>query len=101
RWNVSALAEWQHGGNIINLTKFIYDLGGTTPDCPTACAARLAGGTPPYIETATYFKLRAITLSYTLPTSVVASSGGPHGRGSGSGRNLSVTAGSDCSGLDP
>jgi len=101
RWNVSALAEWQHGGNIINLTKFIYDLGGTTPDCPTACAARLAGGTPPYIETATYFKLREITLSYTLPTSVVAWTGGRDGRVSVSGRNLIVITGSDYTGMDP
>jgi len=101
RWNLAAVAEWQHGGNIINLTTFIYDLGGTTPDCPTACLARRAGGTPSYIESATYFKLREITLSYTLPTAFVTWTGARDGRVSVSGRNLIVVTGRNYTGMDP
>jgi TonB-linked SusC/RagA family outer membrane protein len=101
RWNLSALAEWQRGGNIINLTRFIYDLGGTSPDCPAACAARLDGGTPSYIESATFFKLREVTLGYTLPTSLVAWAGGRDARVSVSGRNLIVVTGDDYTGMDP
>ncbi len=101
RWSLSALAEWQHGGNIINLTRFIYDLGGTSPDCPAACNTRLGGGTRSYIESATYFKLRELTVGYTLPTSVVAWTGGRDARVSVSGRNLIVLTGSNYTGMDP
>ena len=83
------------------MTTFIYDLGGTTPDCPTACLARRAGGTPSYIESATYFKLREITLSYTLPTAFVTWTGARDGRVSVSGRNLIVVTGRNYTGMDP
>src|SRR2546426_8701779 len=41
RVTLNALAECPHGGNILNLTKLIWDFGGTTTDCPTTCAQRL------------------------------------------------------------
>lgn len=104
RVNLYALAEWQHGGDLINLTKLIWDFGGTSADCPTACNQRLAGfgkDTRAWLESATYFKLREITLSYTLPTSFVTWTGGRDARVSLSGRNLIVVTGSNYTGMDP
>jgi len=104
RFNLYALAEWQRGGNILNLTKLIWDLGGTTADCPVACTQRLAvfgTDTRQFIESATYFKLREVTLSYTLPTSAVQWTGGRDARVSVSGRNLLVATGSNYTGMDP
>jgi len=104
RFNLFALGEWQHGGNILQLTKLIWDLGGTTADCPTACTQRLAvfgRDTRQFIESATYFKLRELTLSYTLPTNVVGWAGGRDARLSVSGRNLIVVTGSNYTGMDP
>ena len=54
-----------------------------------------------WLESATYFKLRELTLSYTLPTSAVAWAGGRDGRVSVSGRNLLVVTGSNYTGMDP
>jgi len=104
RFNLYALADWQHGGNIINLTKLIWDFGGTSTDCPTVCNQRLASfgkDTRAWLESATYFKLREVTLSYTLPTSIVERIGGRDGRVSVSGRNLLVFTGSNYTGMDP
>jgi len=104
RFNLNAVAEWQHGGNILQLTKLIWDLGGTTVDCPTACTDRLnvfGRDTRQFIESATYFKVREVTLSYTLPTNVVAWAGGREGRVSVSGRNLIVITGGNYTGMDP
>src|SRR2546422_775433 len=70
RFTLNALAEWQHGGNILTLPKLIWAFGGTTTDCPTTCAQRLAvfgKDTRQFVESATYFKLREGTLSYDLP----------------------------------
>jgi len=104
RFNLHALAEWQHGGDLINLTKLIWDFGGTTIDCPTACNQRLAGfgkDTRAWLESATYFKLRELTLSYTLPTGVFEWTGARDARASISGRNLIVVTGSNYTGMDP
>jgi len=104
RFNLYALAEWQHGGDLINLTKLIWDFGGTSVDCPTICNQRLAGfgkDTRAWLESATYFKLRELTLSYTLPTGLVDRIGGRDGRVSVSGRNLIVVTGSNYTGMDP
>ena len=104
RFNLHALAEWQHGGDLINLTKLIWDFGGTTIDCPTACNQRLAGfgkDTRAWLESATYFKLRDLTLSYTLPTGVFEWTGARDARASISGRNLIVVTGRNYTGMDP
>jgi TonB-linked SusC/RagA family outer membrane protein len=104
RFNLYALAEWQDGGDLINLTKLFYDAGGVTADCPTVCVPRIKGfgkDTRAWLESATYFKVRELTLSYTLPTSVVAWAGGRDGRMSLTGRNLIVITGSNYTGMDP
>ena len=104
RFNLFALAEWQHGGDLLNLTKLIWDLGGTTADCPTACTQRLAvfgTDTRQFVESATYFKLREVTLSYSLPASAYEWTGAHDARVSLSGRNLLVATGGNYTGMDP
>src|SRR5688500_20201090 len=67
------LLDWQHGGSIINLTKFLYDLGQNTADYAdpitvgtlqtTVGANRLrvfGRQTGVYVEDASFMKLREI-----------------------------------------
>ena len=108
------LFDWQKGGDVINLTKFLYDLGSNTEDyndpvtvggtATTVGAARLAAWpkqTRIYVEDASFVKLREVTLSYDLPTRITSRIG----RGvrsaqvSISGRNLLTFT--DYTGLDP
>lgn len=106
------LADWQQGSEIINLTRLLYDFGGVTVDyadpisgsTKTKGEARLSGFgkvASNYIEKATFLKLREVSLSYELPSSVVRSVWGVFqgGRITLSGRNL-LTA-TPYSGLDP
>ncbi len=104
RFNLYALAEWQHGGDLINLTKLIWDFGGTSLDCPTVCGQRLAGfgkDTRAWLESAAYFKLRELTVSYTLPVRAYEWTGARDARVSVSGRNLVVVTGDNYTGMDP
>ncbi|MBA3342444.1 MAG: SusC/RagA family TonB-linked outer membrane protein [Gemmatimonadaceae bacterium] len=108
------LLEWQNGGHVINLTKFLYDLGSNTADyaepvtiggtATTAGARRLEvwpRQTAVYVEDASFAKLREVTLSYEVPARMVSR----FGRGlqsmqvSLSGRNLLTFT--DYTGLDP
>jgi hypothetical protein len=106
------LLDWQKGGDVVNLTKFLYDLGSNTADYAnpvsgstlTAGAARLAAWpkqTRIYVEDAGFVKLRELTLSYDLPQSITSRIG----RGvrtaqiSVSGRNLLTWT--NYTGLDP
>lgn len=94
-WNLYFLWDWRKGGNVINLTRLLYDLGQNSedfePDGGGACPAvdfkalpgepgfpdpddpgcqRIAGfGTfagPYVLESASYFKLRELSLSYDV-----------------------------------
>jgi len=108
------LLEWQNGGHVVNLTKFLYDLGSNTADyatpitvdgtATTVGARRLAiwpRQTATYVEDASFAKLREVTLSYDVPQRLVSR----FGRGlqtmliSLSGRNLLTFT--DYTGLDP
>ncbi|HVF40731.1 MAG TPA: SusC/RagA family TonB-linked outer membrane protein [Gemmatimonadaceae bacterium] len=108
------LLEWQNGGHVINLTKFLYDLGSNTADyatpitvngkATTVGANRLAvwpNQTAVYVEDASFAKLREVTFSYELPARMISRLG----RGlqsaqlSISGRNLLTFT--DYTGLDP
>src|SRR5207253_1520926 len=105
------LFDWQKGSNISNLTKLLYDLGQTTPDfadpiagsSTTVGESRLAGFgkvTGNFIESASFLKLREVTLSYELPPSAIRSLfGGRSARLSLSARNLFTVT--DYTGLDP
>ena len=77
---LSLLMHWKRGGENINLTTLLSDIFGTSPDFddftmdPTKSksngAYRLAAlGTTarPWVEDASYFRVREIGLSYTIP----------------------------------
>ena len=123
-WSLSMLWDWQHGANVVNLTKLLYDLGKVTPDyatripatsvCPAittlganttllgVCRLDQYGNyTGTYTESATFLKLRDITLTYTVPPSAIAHlwAGARDVRLSASGRNLVVITNYD--GMDP
>jgi TonB-dependent starch-binding outer membrane protein SusC len=98
------LADWQQGSEILNLTRLLYDFGGVTEDFVANGPTRLAGfqkTAANYVEKATFFKLREVSVGYELPTRVVQSLWGVFqgGRISLSGRNLFTAT--PYSGLDP
>jgi TonB-linked SusC/RagA family outer membrane protein len=110
--SLHVLLDWQHGSGILNLTRLLYDFGQVTPDyanpipgsTQTVGQRRLAGFakvTRNYVESATFLKLREVTLSYDLPTSFIRGlwQGARYARLSVSGRNLLTS--SPYSGLDP
>lgn len=101
--SLSFLFHWQQGSDVINLTRFLYDAAGTSPDFETAGRQRLQDrrlNTGVYIEDASFLKLREVTLTYNLPKQwVSAIPKVQSARLSLSGRNLLVFTG--YSGLDP
>src|SRR2546422_2547129 len=54
-----------------------------------------------FVESATYFKLREVTLSYDLPVRAYEWIGARSARVSLSGRNLVVVTGGNYTGMDP
>jgi len=99
----SALLDWQHGSNIVNLTRFLYDAafkGGNSPDLAGAAARSGAADARPYIEDASFVKLREVSITYNLPTRLVSELGPLKTLQVGlSGRNLLTFT--SYSGLDP
>jgi TonB-linked SusC/RagA family outer membrane protein len=73
RFTLGMLWDYKQGGDIINLTDFLYDLGKTSKDYtePGGGKDRFdrfnAGFTDPYIQSGTYLKLREVNLSFNLP----------------------------------
>ena len=104
-FTLHALVDWQQGSDVINLTRFFYDLGGNTSDFVGAGQQRLkdfqAGFTRVFVESATFVKLREVTLSYEFrPESVTRYwSAAKRLRLSVSGRNLLTFT--PYSGFDP
>jgi TonB-linked SusC/RagA family outer membrane protein len=72
RFTVGMLWDYKQGGDIINLTDFLYDLGKNSKDYlePGGGQERFArfndGFTQPYVQSGTYLKLREVNLSYNL-----------------------------------
>ena len=71
RFHLYGLVDWQRGGNVGNLTNAYFDPTGLYLLADTASevkrnAVNAAGG-PAYVESASFVKLREITLSYSLP----------------------------------
>ncbi len=66
--------DWSRGADVINLTDLYFDIGpGLYADSARGAnrlAAFGAGGTP-YLEGASFFKVRQLTASYSLPPRVV------------------------------
>ncbi len=103
-FTLGALIDWQHGSDIVNLTRLLYDFGNNSPD-KEAAKARLAAFANkdfrPYIEDGSFVKVRELSVTYNLPKSIVAQIGGPLRTLSlsAAGRNLFTFTG--YSGLDP
>ncbi len=68
------LWDWKNGGDIINLTKLLTDLGGTSGDFATGGQVRLANfgtKTSVFIEDGSYWKLREADVSYSFNKATV------------------------------
>jgi TonB-linked SusC/RagA family outer membrane protein len=74
RFTLGMLWDYKQGGDIINLTDFLFDLGKNSKDYlePGGGQDRFAtfnaGFTQPYVQSGTYLKLREVNLSYNLPS---------------------------------
>ncbi|HUR92550.1 MAG TPA: SusC/RagA family TonB-linked outer membrane protein [Gemmatimonadaceae bacterium] len=105
-WSLNAVLDYQHGGDIINLTQFLYDDAGTPADFGSeAHTVRLKGYNNgvmlPYIEDATFLKLRELSIGVDVPARLFQGLnwGVDDARISLTGRNLWTKA--DYTGLDP
>ena len=105
-WRLAGLVDWKKGGDIINLTEFLYDAAGNSPDYVTAGQNRISrwaqGYTQEFIQDAGYVKVREISLSYEVPGSLrnrVFGGAARYVRLELSGRNLFTFT--DYRGLDP
>ncbi|MGH7579364.1 MAG: SusC/RagA family TonB-linked outer membrane protein [Gemmatimonadales bacterium] len=106
RFTFGMLWDWKQGGDIINLTEFLYDAGQNSIDYvgPGQERQRLfnSGISQVYVQDGSYLKLREVTLAYNLPESFTRGLFGStvrHARLSLSGRNLLRFTG--YRGLDP
>ena len=105
-FNLNLVFDYQRGGSIINLTQFLYDDAGTahdfgSPEHATRLIGYDNGVMVPYIEDATFLKLRELSVGVTLPPSTFRniSSAVRDARISLTGRNL--FSWQKYSGLDP
>jgi len=80
KWEFSVLMHWKKGGRNINLSTLLSDIFGTSPDYdkksldPTGTLTNgpfrlnaLGTTAAPWVEDASYFRVREIGLSYHLP----------------------------------
>ncbi len=70
RLRVYGLLDWHRGGSVVNLTNAYYDNGLYLLADSAASTQRLialAKGQTPYVEPASFLKVREITLSYDVP----------------------------------
>jgi TonB-linked SusC/RagA family outer membrane protein len=80
RLSFSSTVDWQQGGNVINLTKYLYDTQETTDDYGTPAfekraQARRDGVHSVYVEDATFVKLRELSVLWDVPRTVSAAMG--------------------------
>lgn len=70
---LSTLFDWQKGGNLVNVTKNVFDAFGLAPDVPDGGLARInlndTQGIAQYVEDASFVKLREVALGYEVPKS--------------------------------
>ncbi|MEO8335111.1 MAG: SusC/RagA family TonB-linked outer membrane protein [bacterium] len=104
--SLNVVLDYQHGGSIINLTQFLYDDSGLpadygSPEWEYRLKGYNNGVMTPYIEDATFLKVREVSLGTTLPDSWIRNSrlGARSVRLSVSARNLKSWQ--RYSGLDP
>jgi hypothetical protein len=77
RLSLGFLFDWKQGGDVINLTEFLYDAGRNSVDYETAGAQRQARFGDPvnpetkvYVQDGSYLKLREVTLAYNIPEGI-------------------------------
>lgn len=105
RVTLNAIVDWQKGGNVINLSDYLQDDGRTSADWGSPAWAKryngyLKGAISPYIEDASFVKVREVSLNYDLPQSVYGMVRGLRNARVGvAGRNLLMFA--PYRGLDP
>ena len=105
RFRVSTLFDWQHGGDLSNVTKNVYDAFALAPDVPDGGTARLqrsGAGFAQYVEDASFVKLRELSIGYELPTTLTSRVLGASARETRlelSGRNLMTWT--SYTGVDP
>ncbi|NUO93587.1 MAG: SusC/RagA family TonB-linked outer membrane protein [Gemmatimonadaceae bacterium] len=77
---LSTLFDWQKGGNLVNVTKNVFDAFALAPDVADGGLARInlndTQGFAQYIEDASFVKLREVALGYDLPRSWFSRLGG-------------------------
>ena len=100
---LSGLLDWRHGFKVVNLTQLIFDAGGNWKD-PAASNERLTalGTTAPYVQSASFLKLRELSVAYSLPQVWATRVFGGRANGASlelSGRNLVTWT--KYEGLDP
>ncbi len=100
------LWDWKEGGDVINLTEFLFDAFGNSVDWNTGAqqrrSDRAAGLTQPYVQDASYIKLREIAVFFNVPnatTQRLFGSAASSARITLSGRNLIRIT--DFRGMDP
>ncbi|MBX2828635.1 MAG: SusC/RagA family TonB-linked outer membrane protein [Flavobacteriaceae bacterium] len=104
-WDLSFLFQMKEGGDNLNLSRFLTDLGQTSDDLETPEGqARLASTTNAlrFIEDASYIRLREAALYYNVPSKFVESVFGGNVEGvkmGVSGRNIFTIT--DYSSYDP
>jgi TonB-linked SusC/RagA family outer membrane protein len=101
-FDVSFLLHWKQGGENINLTKLLTDLGGTTADLDTPEGIARSGAgfvANRFIEPAGYVRLREAAIYYRFPSDIASSLGVNQLRMGISGRNLFTIT--DYTGYDP
>jgi TonB-linked SusC/RagA family outer membrane protein len=77
---LSTLFDWQKGGNLVNVTKNVFDAFALAPDVPDGGLARInlndTQGFAQYVEDASFVKLREVALGYELPRQWFSALGG-------------------------
>jgi TonB-linked SusC/RagA family outer membrane protein len=76
RVTLGMLWDYKQGGDVIDLTEYLYDAGKNSKDYVSAGQARQAriggGFTDAYVQSGTYLKLREVNLSYNLPDRLIS-----------------------------
>lgn len=105
RITFNTIVDWQQGGNVINLTEYLQDDGRTSVDWGSPAWAKryngyLKGVIAPYIEDASFVKVREVSLNYDVPQGWVSKFNGVRNARIGvAARNLFMFA--PYRGLDP
>jgi outer membrane receptor protein involved in Fe transport len=74
QFTLNTLVDWQQGSKVINLTRLLYDANGISPDVEAAgmrfSTFAVDGDPSPYVEDATFVKLREVSIGYEVPTKI-------------------------------